>query len=97
VLALQAARARCGLFSYAGLDVIAWSLSVCLSVCVLISQKRRAKTTEPIEMPFGERRLVCMSSINRELDGVCMYGRYLANINDLYLASMLAFAVITRL
>jgi len=42
-------------------------LSVCLSVCVLVTRMWPTKTTEPIEMPFGE--LIRVGSRNHVLDG----------------------------
>ena len=40
---------RCGLL----LQTLWHGLSVCVSVCLYVTGKNPAKTTEPIEMPFG--------------------------------------------
>jgi len=50
-------------------DRVAWSvgLSVCLSVCLSVTLVSPAKTSEPIEMPFGLRTWVGPG--NHILDG----------------------------
>ena len=48
-------------------DGVAWSVSVCLCVCLLVTKTSHAKTAEPIEMQFGT--LTHVSTRNHASDG----------------------------
>ena len=48
---------------------VAWSVSVCMSVCVLVTRVCCAKTAETIEMPFGGSGLTLVGPRNSVLDG----------------------------